>query len=103
MTNQFEIFENVVGIHQEVDDVDMSTKEEKMLEYVRELQKIEDQMEPLKEMKRELKSDFKEAGWLTGDEISMTVKAYRMMKNDVDIDQFVSIFDSLSSAARGGS
>jgi hypothetical protein len=26
-----------------------------------------------------------------------------MMKKDVDIDQFVSIFESLSSAARGGS
>ncbi len=97
MTNQFEIFENVVGIHQEVDDVDMSTKEEKMLEYVRELQKIEDQMEPLKEMKRELKSDFKEAGWLTGDEISMTVKAYRMIKSkDFDFDEFSKVYDSLT-------
>ncbi len=97
MTNQFEIFENVVGIHQEVDDVDMSTKEEKMLEYVRELQKIEDQMEPLKEMKRELKSDFKEAGWLTGDEISMTVKAYRMVKSkDFDFDEFSKVYDSLT-------
>jgi hypothetical protein len=28
----------------------------------------------------------------------MTVKAYRMMKKDVDIDQFVSIFESLSNA-----
>ena len=55
MGTGFEIFENVVGIHQEVEDVDMSTKEEKMLEYVRELQKIEDQMEPLKEMKRPTK------------------------------------------------
>jgi RNase H-fold protein (predicted Holliday junction resolvase) len=97
VTNQFEIFENVVGIHQEVDDVDMSTKEEKMLEYVRELQKIEDQMEPLKEMKRELKSDFKEAGWLTGDEISMTVKAYRMVKSkDFDFDEFSKVYDSLT-------
>ena len=97
MTNQFEIFENVVGIHQEVDDVDMLTKEEKMLEYVRELQKIEDQMEPLKEMKRELKSDFKEAGWLTGDEISMTVKAYRMIKSkDFDFDEFSKVYDSLT-------
>ena len=31
------------------------------------------------------------------------LKAYRMMKKDVDIDQFVSIFESLSSAARGTS
>ena len=78
-------------------------KTEKMIEYIKSLKAIEEAIEPYAEQKRELKKDFKDQGWLTGDEISMTVKAYRMMKNDVDIDQFVSIFDSLSSAARGGS
>ena len=78
-------------------------KTEKMIEYIKSLKAIEEAIEPYAEQKRELKKDFKEQGWLTGDEISMTVKAYRMMKNDVDIDQFVSILDSLSSAARGGS
>ena len=78
-------------------------KTEKMIEYIKSLKAIEEAIEPYAEQKRELKKDFKEQGWLTGDEISMTVKAYRMMKSDVDIDQFVSIFDSLSSAARGGS
>jgi hypothetical protein len=97
MTTGFEIFENVVEIHQEVENVDMSSKEEKMLEYIRELQKIEDQMEPLKDMKRTLKSEFKDAGWLTGDEISMTVKAYRMIKSeDFDFDEFSKVYDSLA-------
>ena len=98
MGSEFEIFPtNVIGIHQEVDDIDMSTKEEKMLEYVQELQKIEDQMEPLKEMKRQLKADFKEADWLTGDEISMTVKAYRMMKTkDFDFDEFAKVYEALA-------
>jgi len=100
MGTGFEIFENVVEIHQEVEDVDMSTKEEKMLEYVQELQKIEDQMEPLKEMKRQLKADFKEADWLTGDEISMTVKAYRMLKTkDFDFDEFSNVYESLAKIA----
>ena len=78
-------------------------KTEKMIEYIKSLKAIEEAIEPYAEQRRELKKDFKEQGWLTEDEISMTVKAYRMMKNDVDIDQFVSIFDSLASAARGGS
>ena len=94
MTSGFEIFENVVEIHQEVKAEDLSTKEEKMVEYVRELVQIEDQMEPLKEMKRQLKADFKEAGWLTGDEISMTVKAYRMLKTkDFDFDEFSKVYE----------
>ena len=93
------MFGSDVAIVEEVRD----EKTEKMIEYIKSLKAIEEAIEPYAEQKRELKKDFKEQGWLTGDEISMTVKAYRMMKNDVDIDQFVSIFDSLSSAARGGS
>jgi hypothetical protein len=97
MTSGFEIFENVVEIHQEVQAEELSTKEEKMVEYIRELIKIEDQMEPLKEMKRQLKADFKEADWLTGDEISMTVKAYRMMKSETfDFDEFTKVYESLA-------
>ena len=97
VSSGFEIFENVVEMHQEVRDEDLSCKEEKMVEYVRELAQIEDQMEPLKEMKRQLKADFKEAGWLTGDEISMTVKAYRMMKSETfDFDEFAKVYESLA-------
>ena len=93
------MFGNDTAIVEQVRD----EKTEKMIEYIKSLKAIEEAIEPYAEQRRELKKDFKEQGWLTGDEISMTVKAYRMMKNDVDIDQFVSIFDSLSSAARGGS
>jgi len=93
----FEIFENVVEIHQQVEDIEASTKEEKMVEYVRSLATLEDAMEPYKEQKRELKKEFKDNGWLTGDEISMTVKAYRMMKTEnFDFDEFTKIYESLA-------
>ena len=92
------MFGNESAIVAEVRD----EKAEKMIEYIKSLKAIEDAIEPYAEQKRELRKDFKDQGWLTGDEISMTVKAYRMMKKDVDIDQFVSIFESLSNAARGG-
>mgnify|MGYP003649739050 FL=1 len=71
---------------------------EKMIEYIRSMKTIEDAMEPYKEQKRELREEFKEQGWLTKDEISMAVKAYRMMKNDVDIQQFVNVFNSIKGA-----
>ena len=92
------MFGNESAIIAEVRD----EKTEKMIEYIKSLKAIEDAIEPYAEQKRELRKDFKDQGWLTGDEISMTVKAYRMMKKDVDIDQFVSVFESLSNAARGG-
>ena len=90
--------ENEIAIVEEVRD----ERTEKMIEYIKSLKTIEEAMEPYKDQKRELKADFKRQGWLTGDEISMTVKAYRMMKNDVDMDQFVEIYDSIVKAARGG-
>jgi hypothetical protein len=98
MNNDYAIFsENVVEIHQEVSQMD--EKQEKMLEYIRQLTEIEVQMEPLKEEKRQLKADFKEAGWLTGDEISMTVKVYRMIKSDsFDIDEFMQVYESLATS-----
>jgi len=100
MMSGYEIFENVVEIHAEVEDENVSTKEQKMLEYVRSLKALEDAMEPFKEQKRELKKDFKEQGWLTGDEISMTVKAYRMMNTkDFDFDEFTQVYESLAKVA----
>ena len=88
------MFGNETAIVEEVVD----EKTEKMIEYIRSLKAIEDAMGPYKEQKRELRKDFKEQGWLSGDEISLTVKAYRMMKSEVDIDELVKIYDSL----RGG-
>jgi hypothetical protein len=88
------MFGNETAIVEQVRD----EKTEKMIEYIRSLNTIEEAMEPYKEQKRELRKEFKEEGWLTAEEISMTVKAYRMMKSEVDIEQFVKVYDSI----RGG-
>jgi len=71
------------------------TKRQKVLEYIRSLKAIEDAIEPYAEQKRELKTEFKEQNWLTGDEISLAVKAYRMLKKDQDIDELVEMFNFL--------
>tara|TARA_R110000851_G_scaffold174822_1_gene321037 strand:+ start:23709 stop:24023 length:315 start_codon:yes stop_codon:yes gene_type:complete len=100
MSSGFEIFENVVEMHAEDIESEASTKEQKMIEYIRSLATLEDAMEPYKEQKRELKTEYKEQGWLTGVEISMTVKAYRMMKTEgFDFDEFTQIYESLSRVA----
>ena len=99
MMSGVEIFENVVEIHAEENEVESeaTSKEQKMVEYIRSLKALEDAMEPYKEQKRELKQEYKEQNWLTGDEISMTVKAYRMMKSEnFDFDEFTKIYESLA-------
>ena len=88
------MFDDEIAIVEEVRD----EKTEKMIEYIRNLNAIEEAMEPYKEQKRELRKEFKEQEWLSKEEISMAVKAYRMMKSEVDVEQLVKIYDSI----RGG-
>lgn len=75
-----------------------STEEKKryVLEYIRSLKAIEEAMEPYKEQKRELRTEFREQGWLNTDEIRAAVKAYRMFKDKIDIEQVYDNYKSLS-------
>jgi len=65
-------------------------------EYIRSLVAIEEAMEPYKEQKRELRAEFRENGWLNTDEIRAAVKAYRLFKDNVDIDEVVDNFNMFS-------
>ena len=84
--------ENEIAIVEEVRD----EKTEKMIEFIRSLKTIEEAMEPYKEQKRELRSEFRENGWLNTDEIRAAVKAYRLYKGKVNIDEVVENFNMFS-------
>lgn len=68
-------------------------KKQYVKEYIRSLKAIEEAMEPYKEQRRELRSEFKENGWLNTDELRAAVKAYRLHTGTVDIDD---ILDNLT-------
>ncbi len=75
-----------------------STEEKKryVLEYIRSLVAIEEAMEPYKEQKRELRTEFREQGWLNTDEIRAAVKAYRLFKGMVNIDDVYDNYKAIS-------
>ena len=73
-------------------------KEQYIESYIKSIASIEAALEPFKEQKRALKANYIENGWLSREEISMAVKAYRMMKSEVDVEQLVKVYDSI----RGG-
>ena len=77
-----------------------STEEKKryVLEYIRSLVAIEEAMEPYKEQKRELRTEYREQGWLNTDEIRAAVKAYRLFKGKIDIDEVYDNYKALSGA-----
>jgi hypothetical protein len=77
-----------------------STEEKKryVMEYIRSLVAIEEAMEPYKEQKRELRAEYREQGWLNTDEIRAAVKAYRLFKGKIDIDEVYDNYKALSGA-----
>ena len=70
-------------------------------EYIRSLVAIEEAMEPYKEQKRDLRTEFRENGWLNTDEIRAAVKAYRLYKGKVNIDEVVENFNMISGQDGG--
>ena len=73
---------------------DLTTKEY-VVEYIKALKAIEDEMEPYKEHKRDLRKNYVQNGWLSKDEMRQAVRAFRMLKKGDNIDQFVDMFDEI--------
>jgi hypothetical protein len=71
-------------------------KKQYVKEYIRSLAAIEECIEPYQEQKRELRSEFRENGWLNTDEIRAAVKAYRLFKQQYNIDEVVENFEMIS-------
>ena len=90
--------QNEIVMMAEADDVIDKEKEDHMVDYIKSMKAIEDAMEPYKEQKRELKSEYIENGWLNKEDISLTVKAYRLLKDEVDISALIDVYKSLKGA-----
>lgn len=71
------------------------TKEELIVRYAKSLDEVDRAMEPFREHKKELKQSYLENGWLTKDEMSMVLKAYRMMRKEEDLGEIQHYVDML--------
>ena len=80
---------------------DAKTTEEHMADYIESLRVLEEEMEPFKEQKRDLKANYVENGWLTKGEISLAVKAYRLAKDDTDMSALIDMVEALKSKGVG--
>ena len=85
---------------QSIKDI-LKKKENYITNYIKALVEVETEMEPYKEHKRELKKNYIENEWLTKEEISLAVKAYRLMKDDVDIEQLMDFYEHVSKTMKG--
>jgi hypothetical protein len=71
------------------------SKEEHISDYIESLKAIEDAMEPYKEQKRELKKEYLEKKWLSKEDISLSVRALRLLKDDIDIAALIDMYNGL--------
>jgi|TARA_R110002074_G_scaffold137050_6_gene281946 hypothetical protein len=67
-----------------------------MIDFIKAFKAVEDEMEPYKEHRRDLKKNYVENGWISKEELKFAVKAYRMMKSGDDFDQFSDIYSMIS-------
>jgi len=74
---------------------DTKSKEEHISDYIESLVAIEEAMEPYKEQKRDLKKDYIEKQWLTKEDISLSVRALRLLKDDIDIPALMDMYLAL--------
>ena len=75
-------------------------KEDYVVDFIKAFKAIEE-MEPYKEHKRDLRKNYVQNGWLTGNELRQAVRAYRMLAKDDDIDQFTNYFEEIKKMVTG--
>tara|TARA_Y100000310_G_C20552154_1_gene748628 strand:- start:529 stop:780 length:252 start_codon:yes stop_codon:yes gene_type:complete len=75
------------------------TKEEYAVEFIKAFKAVEDEMEPYKEHKRDLRKNYAHNGWLTRNEMRQVVRAYRMLEKGDDINELKEYFDKLNRTA----
>ena len=69
------------------------TKEERVVDYVTSIAALDDAMKPFKEQKSDLRKSYLDNKWLTKDDIKMALKAYRLHKDNTDIDELTQMLD----------
>lgn len=75
-----------------------TNKQEKFAEYIQSMAAIEDCMKPYREQRKELRKNFLENRWLSKDDISLAMKAFRMWEQQLDFDDFASIYEAIETS-----
>jgi len=73
---------------------------EHVINYIKSLAAIEEAMEPFKEQKRGLKNNYMENGWLSREDISLAVKAFRMIQKNTEPEQLMDYYNTVNKKLR---
>tara|TARA_R100000995_G_scaffold84708_1_gene64410 strand:- start:1657 stop:1956 length:300 start_codon:yes stop_codon:yes gene_type:complete len=83
----------ILQVVQDENTENEKSKEEYIVNYLKSMIALEEAIEPYKEQKKELRTEFIENGWLTKEDIWSAVKALRMYQKSADLDAVNEMFD----------
>jgi polyhydroxyalkanoate synthesis regulator phasin len=63
--------------------------------YIRSIAEIDAAIEPFKEQRKELRKEFVDNGWLTKEEIKAAMKAYSLLKQQMDFDELEAMYNRM--------
>ncbi len=72
------------------------TKQEYIGNFIRALAEVEAEMLPYQEHRKDLKKSYVQNGWLSKEELYAAIRAYRMLKNDEDIETLLRMYENVS-------
>lgn len=73
------------------------SREEHIANYVRNIATIEEAIAPFKEQMKDLRKEYVDNAWLSKEDIKMAVKAYRLSKAKINMDELVESHNTLVS------
>jgi hypothetical protein len=73
-------------------------KRQKFAEYIQSVAAIEECMKPYRDQRKELRRNFIENRWLSREEASLAVKAFRMWEQQIDFDDLAAIYESIETS-----
>lgn len=79
-------------------EADKKTKEERVRDFVKSMQAIEQAMQPFKEQRSDLRKNYVENDWLTKSEMKNVMKAYRLMKDETDFAELENMYKKVTGA-----
>lgn len=68
--------------------------------YIQSVNALEEAQEPFKEQRRELRKEYEDQGWLSKEQQRLAVKAYRLVKDEEDMEQLLDFYEKVATIKR---
>jgi hypothetical protein len=73
------------------------TKKDIILDFLKDYAACEDAIQPFKDQMKDLKKTYVDEKGLSKDDVRNTLKAYQMLKSDVDFDALTDVYEAVLS------